>query len=109
MEHFKALVGAVETYGGACGNKHRLITAQLIKQGQPGLTDPDKIKKAEVVCCEQYLLCMILQRLDSTRYYQLKANLANNMTKGIDSFPKTIIEVVQLLNNYEVPTRHQCN
>jgi hypothetical protein len=51
VEHFKALVGVVENYGGTyTGNKPRLITAQRIKQGQPGLTDPDEIKKAEAVC-----------------------------------------------------------
>ncbi len=61
------------------------------------------------MCCEQHLMCMILQGLDSIRYYQLKTNLVNNMTKGSNNFPKTIIEVVQLLNNYKVPTRHQSN
>jgi hypothetical protein len=105
VEHFKALVGVIETYGGTYGNEPRLITAQLIKQGQPGSIDSDKIKKAEAMCCEQYLLCMILQGLDSTRYYQLKTDLTNNMAKGRNDFPKTIVEVVQLLNNYKVPTR----
>jgi hypothetical protein len=110
MEHFKALVGIIENYGGAYGNKKPgLITSQLIKQRQPGLTDLDEIKKAEAMCCEQYLSCMILQGLDSTRYYQLKTNLVNDMMKGSNNFPKTIVEVVRLLNNYKLPMRHQCN
>jgi hypothetical protein len=65
MEHFKALVGVVVTYGGAFGNKPRLITAQLIKQGQPGLTDLDENKKADAVCCKQYLSWMILLGSDT--------------------------------------------
>ncbi len=82
VEYFKALVGIVETYGGAYANELGRITAQLIKQGQPGSTNPDEIKKVEALCCEQYLLCMILQGSNSTRYYQLKTNLANDMTKA---------------------------
>ncbi len=31
------------------------------------------------------------------------------MTKGSNNFPKTIVELVQLLNDYKVPTRHQHN
>jgi hypothetical protein len=56
LEHFKALVGIIETYRGAYGNEPGLITAQLIKQGQQGSTNPDKIKKVEAMCHEQYLL-----------------------------------------------------
>jgi hypothetical protein len=94
MEHIKALVGVVETYGGTCRNEPGLITAQLIEQGQPGSTNPDKIKKAEAMCPEQYLPCMILQGSDSTRYYQLKTNLANDLTEGSDNFQNSIVEVV---------------
>jgi hypothetical protein len=31
------------------------------------------------------------------------------MTKGSNNFPETIVDVVQLLNNYKVPMRHQHN
>jgi hypothetical protein len=31
--HFKALVGVVETYGGAYGNKLGLLKAQLLEHG----------------------------------------------------------------------------
>jgi hypothetical protein len=33
VEYFMALVGVVETYGGAYGNKPGLLREQLIKQG----------------------------------------------------------------------------
>jgi hypothetical protein len=45
---------------------------------------------------------------NNNRYYQLKTDLANNMTKGQDNFPKTIVETTCLLNNYKVPGRQQC-
>jgi hypothetical protein len=32
-----------------------------------------------------------------------------DMTKGSNKFPKTIVEVVGLPNNYKVSTRHQRN
>ncbi len=65
-----ALVGVVETYGGAYGNEPGLFREQLIKQGV-STADVDKtvanmgpdaaeIKKALVVTCECYLSCMIL-------------------------------------------------
>jgi hypothetical protein len=33
VEHFKALVGVVKTYGGAYGNEPGLMKAQLLEQG----------------------------------------------------------------------------
>ena len=108
LENFKALVGVVETYGGAYGRKPGLVEAELIVQGHPASVVAAKIKAAEAVCCEQLLLCMrILRGADSTRYFQLKTDLANDtMTKGLDHFPKTIVDTMRLLNNYKVPARH---
>ncbi len=111
VEHFKALVGVVETYGGAYGNEPGLIKAQL--QGQEVLAadvdtlGADELKKALKVCCKSYLSCMILQGSGNSRFYQLKTDLANDMTKGQDNFLKSIIETTLLLNNYKVPARQQ--
>jgi hypothetical protein len=52
-------------------------------------------------------LCMILQGLDNTRFYQLKINLANSMTMKQDKFPKTMVEVQGLLNDFKMPPRQQ--
>ncbi len=58
VEHFKALVGIVETYVGAYGNKLELIKAQLLEQGVlvAGINTPnaDKLKKLLTVCCNSY-------------------------------------------------------
>ncbi len=90
LEFFKALVGVVETFGGAYGNKPGLVRPQLLDQGvaEADLDDPDadKHKKALAVCREAYLSCMILQGSDNSRYYQLKIDLANDMTKGQDNY-----------------------
>ncbi len=103
VEHFKALVGAVKTYGGAYGNE-----PGLVHQHDVDMLDADKLKKALAVCCDSYLLCMILQESDNSRFYQLKTDLVNNMAKGQDNFLKTIIETTCLLNDYKVPARQQC-
>jgi hypothetical protein len=65
MEYFMALVGVAETYGGAYGNKPRLLREQLIKQGVTaadmdktavnGGPDVAEIKKALVVTRKCYL------------------------------------------------------
>jgi hypothetical protein len=111
VEFFKALVGVVETFGGAYGNKPGLVRAQLLDQGVAeadlNAPDADKHKKALAVCREAYLSCMILRGSDNSRYYQLKTNLANDMTKGQDNYPKTIGETTRLLNDYKVPARQQ--
>jgi hypothetical protein len=64
VEHFKALVGIVKTYGGAYGNKPGLIKAQLLEQGvlaaDIDTPNADKLKKALAVCCNSCLSCMIL-------------------------------------------------
>ncbi len=109
VEHFKALVGVLETYGGAYGNKPGLITAQLIAQGAPDSVDPDQIAKAEATLLRAFPLMYDHERIQPNHYYQLKNDLANNMTKGLDHFPKTIVKTMHLLNDYKVSARHQCH
>ena len=83
VEHFKALIGIVETYDGAYGNEPGLVRARLIEQGVAegdlDAPDADKLKTAKAVCCKEYLSCMILGGADNSRYYQLKTDLANDM------------------------------
>ncbi len=90
VEHFKALVGVVETYRGAYGNELGLIKAQLLGQGvlaaDVDMPHADKLKNALKVCCESYLSYIILQGSDNSRFYQLKIDLLNDMTKGQDNF-----------------------
>jgi hypothetical protein len=116
VEYFMALVGVAETYGGAYGNKPGLLREQLIKQGvtaadmdktaMNGGPNMAKIKKALVVTRECYLSCMILRGSDNSRFYQVKTDLQNDMTKGTDNYPKTIVETTCLLSEYKVPPRH---
>ena len=104
-------MGVVETYGGAYGNEPGLVRAQLLKQGVAeadlDAPDPNEHTTALAVCREAYLSCMILRGSDNSRYYQLKTDLANDMTKGTDNYPKTIVETTHLLNDYKVPARQQ--
>ncbi len=64
FEFFKALVGVVETYSGAFGNKLGLIRTKLIARGVPekdlNSPDPAVLKATTMTCREQYLLCMAL-------------------------------------------------
>jgi hypothetical protein len=50
---------------------------------------------------------MLLCRTDSSRYFQLKVDLSNDMTKGTDNYPKTIVETLRLLTDYVPPPRLQ--
>ncbi len=64
VQCLQALVGVVETYGGAYGNKHGLIGAHLIGQGvaagqlDTATTAPLAAAKAD--CRKAYLACMLL-------------------------------------------------
>jgi hypothetical protein len=106
VKNFKALVGAMETYGGTYGCKPGLLRAQLIKQGVSNsdldTPDPIKLKKAEGICRKQYLLYMLLWGVYQSRYSKLKDNLSKDMTKGVDNFPKTMLEMLQLMSTYKV-------
>ncbi len=51
--------------------------------------DPAILKAATTTCREQYLSAMVLRGSDNSRFYQLKTDLANDMTKGTDNYPKT--------------------
>lgn len=108
-ENFMALVGVVETYGGAYGREPQLVRTQLIKQGVSTADldkpDPKELKDAEKTCREEYLSCMLLRGGDQSRYAKLKDDLSNDMAKGIDNFPKTIVETTRLMNDYNIPPR----
>jgi hypothetical protein len=116
VEYFMALVGMAETHGGVYGNEPGLLREQLIKQGVTGADvdktaasggpDVAKIKRALVVTRKCYLSCMILRGSDNSRFYQVKTDLQNDMTKGTDNYPKMVIETTRLLSKYKVPPRH---
>ncbi len=111
-----ALVGMVKTYGGVYGSEPGLLREQLINQGVSagdadktvanGGPDAAEIKKALVVTSECYLSCMILRGSDNSRFYQVMTDLQNDMTKGTDNFPKTVVQTTCLLSNYKVPPRY---
>ena len=75
-----------------------MVAAELDAQGKkPEDVDAagrTEIIKAEEVCRECYLSCMLLCRADNGRYFQLKVDLSNDMTKGTDNYPKTIVETM---------------
>ncbi len=103
VEHFKALVGVVETYGGAYGRKPGLVATELVarrmKPEDVDTADHAEIKRAEEVCRKCYLLCMLLRGADNGRYLELMVDLLNDMTKGTDNYPKTIVETTRRLTD----------
>jgi hypothetical protein len=111
VQFFQALVGVVETYGGAYGNEPGLINAHLVGQGvaadQVDRATVAELAAAKADCREAYLACMLLRGADSIRYGPLKTELANDMTKGQDNYPKTMVEAARLLNDYKVSVRAQ--
>ena len=46
-----------------------------------------------------------LHGADQSRYGKLKDDLSNDMTKGVDNFPKTIVNTMHLMSDYKVPER----
>ena len=107
VKFFTMLVGIVETYGVAHGREPWLVMTCLteIKIHQPTINvdNPDKadLKAAYITCREQYLACMLLCGACQARYGQLKNDLANNMTKGPDNYPKSIIDATRMINEYK--------
>ncbi len=111
VEHFKALVGVVETYGGAYGCKPGLVATELVAQGMKpedvATADCKAIINAKEVCRECYLSCMLLRGADNSRYYQFKVDLSTDMMKGTDNYPKTMAETMRMLTDYVPPPRLQ--
>jgi hypothetical protein len=111
VQFFQALVGVVKTYGGAYRNEPGLIETNLTEQGVAGglvaNATPAQLTKAKADCREAYLACMLLRGADSIRYGALKTELSNDMTKGQDNYPKTMVEATRLLNDYKVTVRAQ--
>ena len=76
------------------------FVAQRMKPQDVDTADRADVKKAEEVGRECYLLCMLLRGANNGRYYQPKVDLSNNMMKGANNFPKTMVETMRLLTNY---------
>ncbi len=68
---------------------------------------PTQIEAVKVTCWEEYLACMLLRGADNIRYGPLKVELSNDMTKGTDNYPKTMVEATWLLNDYKIMIRPQ--
>jgi len=49
------------------------------------------IIKAQKICPECYLSCMLLRVADNSRHYQSKVDLSNDMTRGTDNYLKTMV------------------
>ncbi len=98
IQFFTALVGVVETYGGAYGREPGLVRACLAEMKRSDASvdvdDPDKaqLKAAYDICREEYLACMLLRGACRARYGQLKNDLANDMMKGTDNYPKSMVD-----------------
>jgi hypothetical protein len=88
-----------------------LVVAKLVAQGMKpedvDTADRAAIIKAEEVCRECYLSCMLLRGTNNSQYFQLKVDLSNNMTKVTDNYPKTIVKTMRLLTDYVPPPRLQ--
>jgi hypothetical protein len=83
------------------------LVAQGVSPQDVGSADQEEVMKAEAIFSECYLSCMLLHGADNGRYFQLKVNLSNNMTKGANNFLKTIVKTMCLLTNYVAPPRLQ--
>jgi hypothetical protein len=107
IQFFTALVGVVETYGGAYGREPGLVRACLAEMKRSDASidvdDPDKVhlKAAYDTCREEYLACMLLRGACQARYGQLKNDLANDMMKGTDNYPKSMVDATRMLTEYK--------
>ena len=52
VEHFKALVGVVEMYRGACGQERGLVAAELVDQGMKP-KDVDTADRVTIIKAEE--------------------------------------------------------
>ena len=101
----------VKTYGGAYGNEPGLIKEQLRKDSvdeskledanYPFNMDQQKCNDVNEKCREVYLSSMILMQANRDRYAQLRCDLMNDMTKHADNYPKNIVEITRMLNDYK--------
>ena len=110
-KNLMAMVKTVETFGGAYGNEPGLIKAQLKSDNvtdtelddvsYPFNIDKKKYDTAAATCREKYLALVLLMQSNKDRYGQLKCDLANDMAKGHDNYPKTVVDALRMLNDYK--------
>jgi hypothetical protein len=94
----------IKTCSGAYRSKPGFIKEQLRKDGvnkselnnatYPFNLDQQKWKDAQEKCCKEYLSAMILMQANRDK----RCDLANDMSKHVDNYPKTIVDTTCMLN-----------
>ena len=108
-EQFKSLVEVIEHYQGEIGHHPKLILQELkIITGEDrpdsetssestSIIDPSALTAATESARQKYLACLFLNGADKTRYESLVDGVMNDYVKGLDTFPKTLKDVLALL------------
>jgi hypothetical protein len=67
-------------------------------------TDLDK-EMASQEAKERFKACLFFSGANRERFGKLQTNTANNYLQGNDGYPKTVIEAMGILNNWENPDK----
>ena len=102
-EDFDAYVAIIESDGGTIGYKE----GQIEKELRASAKDPEnpteqEIKDANLKEKNGILACMFISGTNKERFGDLKSKLLNDYAKGVDNWPTSVDEAVQLLNTYHV-------
>ena len=106
-------MAVVETYGGtfvelSVIESEPTLTSVVRKQdsNQQDMTTAESVDKQELegatkIAREKILALMLLNGANYKRHIEVRNQLANQFTQGMDSYPNMTKSAVRLLNNYK--------
>ena len=108
LEQFKNVLEVLQQHGGSIGNDELFINHDKIWKtlATRNRTDDNK-ERALARCKERFLAYSFIYKADNERYGKLKEELQNDYMKGNNTYPETLVEAFQLLNNYKQPYKKQ--
>ena len=100
----------INTHGGCAGHHYQLVAEygqRLFKESgmDPETCNTTELKEvmddAELMSCEEYLLCLFILVADGGRFQGLTRALDNQYLMDKDAYPTTMTQSLKILDKYK--------
>jgi uncharacterized membrane protein YgcG len=109
LERFKNLLDVFEHLGGDIGALLKPLQAYVIDAADPDHPTEVELRTARETAKDEYMGIRFLRRSDPARYGALLADVENQYTRGMNSYPTTLTMAYDMIVNYVTPNRSSTN
>jgi hypothetical protein len=101
LEKFRNHIEVITHCGGSLGIHSSRVISILLRNGHTVNTTNGQKLAAEKECREEYLATALLLSSDRKRFGKLVEDIENDHIRGIDKYPKTILDAYSLLVHWK--------